>query len=575
MQEGQPQFASDTGLPALGAMKNPTIKSYDAQDRVIQQVLPDNSTMSSAYLVSDTTTRLIQHSIDPLGNAEERETDGRGNIAKVTRQDGSGASLMSASYQYDGLSQILAAADSHGNSVQVIYDLLGRRTSLQSPDTGILTMSYDESGNLIQKVTSVLRGKGEAIDYIYDGLNRMTGIKYPESEAVSYVYGGPGAANNTAGRLVQRSDQSGTVSYQYGKLGETTQMTRTINRLTPGASSVSATLSYLSDYLGHLQQITYPDGEVVTYGYDTGGQVQKVTGVHWSQTTNYVKDIGYDEFGQRSYIEYGNGNRTNYTYDPMRRWLSSINTQSQYGNVLQDISYRFDLVGNILGYQNSAGTYTTTQSYTYDNLYQLVGAQGASSSHPFGLDDYTSRYQQSFAYDAIGNMTQKTSTNAVTPSQNVGDNLNYSLGYSYYAGKAHQAEIIGNLYYRYDANGNVTEERQGGHGTGLVLGGTVSKQGTLRMTDRGFGLVLTSPTDPSSSVYERNYVWDEENRLERTVEGNLTVDYRYGADGQRALKYSSKGESLYFDSMWQAQTDYPSLRQSKHIYVGQSRVCLA
>ena len=51
-----------------------------------------------------------------------------------------------------------------------------------------------------------------------------------------------------------------------------------------------------------------------------------------------------------------------------------------------------------------------------------------------------------------------------------------------------------------------------------------------------------------------------------------TYDYRYGADGQRAIKYSTKGESLYFDPMWQCQTDYPSLREMKNIYVGQSRV---
>ena len=92
----------------------------------------------------------------------------------------------------------------------------------------------------------------------------------------------------------------------------------------------------------------------------------------------------------------------------------------------------------------------------------------------------------------------------------------------------------------------------------MVLGGTVSKQGALRMTDRGFGLVLRDEGKPGASAYARYYVWDEENRLERTVEGALTVDYRYGADGQRAVKYSSRGESLYFDSMWQAQTDYPS-----------------
>ena len=256
---------------------------------------------------------------------------------------------------------------------------------------------------------------------------------------------------------------------------------------------------------------------MVSYGYDSGGQVQKVRGTHWGQSTEYVKDIGYDEYGQRSYIEYGNGNHTNYSYDPPRRWLSSINTQSQYGAVLQSMDYHFDLVGNILGCHNDCATYTTTQSYSYDNLYQLVGAQGASASHPWGFNEYTSGYQQSFAYDAIGNMSRKTSTSTTSPTQSVGVDLNYTLGYSYYGG-----------------NGNVVEQREGAHGTGVVLGGAVSKQGTLRMTDTGFGLVLSGKSEPGSSVYARYYVWDEENRLQRTVEGNLTVDYRYGADGQRA-----------------------------------------
>ena len=60
---------------------------------------------------------------------------------------------------------------------------------------------------------------------------------------------------------------------------------------------MSATFSYTWDYLGRLQQITYPDEEVVSYGYDSGGQVQNghrdCTG---ARTTEYVKDIGYDEY---------------------------------------------------------------------------------------------------------------------------------------------------------------------------------------------------------------------------------------------------------------------------------------
>ena len=67
-----------------------------------------------------------------------------------------------------------------------------------------------------------------------------------------------------------------------------------------------------------------------------------------------------------------------------------------------------------------------------------------------------------------------------------------------------------------------------------------------------------------------DYQGNEYERVEYTPYGESWN--RYGADGQRAVKYSSHGESLYFDSMWQAQTDYPSLRQSKHVYVGSKRV---
>jgi len=34
-----------------------------------------------------------------------------------------------------------------------------------------------------------------------------------------------------------------------------------------------------------------------------------------------VEQIGYDKYGQRTFIEFGNGVRTDYSYDPHRRWL--------------------------------------------------------------------------------------------------------------------------------------------------------------------------------------------------------------------------------------------------------------
>jgi len=80
-----------------------------------------------------------------------------------------------------------------------------------------------------------------------------------------------------------------------------------------------------------------------------------VTGRHHGLATNYVADIAYDEFGQRTYIEYGNGARTSYAYDESRRWLDTIRTESG-SRVLQDMRYSFDAVGNVLGYDNRAGS---------------------------------------------------------------------------------------------------------------------------------------------------------------------------------------------------------------------------
>ena len=46
--------------------------------------------------------------------------------------------------------------------------------------------------------------------------------------------------------------------------------------------------------------------------------------------------------------KYGNGTHTEYSYDPARRWLSTIKTQIKNGVPFQNMSYEFDLVGNCL-----------------------------------------------------------------------------------------------------------------------------------------------------------------------------------------------------------------------------------
>ena len=183
-------------------------------------------------------------------------------------------------------------------------------------------------------------------------------------------------------------------------------------------------------------------------------------------------------------------------------------------------------------------------------------------------------YTQSFTYDKIGNMLTKVSTESKYPNVSVSA-LNYTNAYSYYTDAPHRAEIIGDMYYKYDNNGNVIEERQGGHREETV-GGTFSytyPDTDITRASQAFGWDRGGETEPDST-YRREYTWDEENRLTGTSDPSYTTVYTYDHEGERTIKYSDLGETLYFDSMWlEADTEGTGrLRCTKNIYIGETRI---
>ena len=383
VQEGQTYFSTALTASSLISetpkLVRPTEQLYDGLDRVIQTVLPDGSIQTNDYGVdSDCAYTLFT---DAKGNRTRTESDVRGNIKHLIKYDSTGSILTRGDYEYNVLGELCTAYDAQQNAITVEYDMLGRRTSLESADNGRKEYVYDECGNVVEESDSLLRAEGVSIAYTYDGLNRLTEIDYPFSTDIVYYYGEPGADENGAGRIVRLTDETGMTTRSYGLLGEVVEESRTIGEYsriwqtehtsssslsssrqyftggyyrswfewlisyvygrrptgwyyrhhhhgkyghhlpwygsTPsyeGAEysdgSYTSTMSYTSDYLGRMAYITYPDGETLSYSYDKGGQVVSATGVRNGFTTEYVKDIGYDEYGQRTYIEYGNGTHT-------------------------------------------------------------------------------------------------------------------------------------------------------------------------------------------------------------------------------------------------------------------------
>ncbi|MGI5095998.1 RHS repeat-associated core domain-containing protein, partial [Treponema denticola] len=318
---------------------------------------------------------------------------------------------------------------------------------------------------------------------------------------------------------------------------------------------VTAVFNYEADYLGRMQSISYPDGEVLTYNYDKGGQLKGVIGKKGIETYRYVDNILYDEHGQRVYIKYGNGVETRYTYDPARRWLKDIKTENKDKNlVFQKINYNFDAVGNVEGYINTSSKYETSQSYSYDNLYQLIKAEGTHKQYG-GINPnpdnphpsnplYTNKYRQTFAFDIIGNMTNKSSTTNL-PGGSIGTTddtkLNYELDYEYDSKYAHRLIRAGTRYYRYDANGNITAEKDGKFSDKEELTFTYSYFAEHDVYGVDYGFDLEPPEDDPANLesggttsttptggYRRDYTWNERNLLIKSDDKLNTVIYRYG-----------------------------------------------
>jgi RHS repeat-associated protein len=598
IEEGQTQFETmdyslplgDSEYPSTTDMVNPTLSDYDTMGRPVTVTLPyDEATLETEYSLGQVSLEgedLISgsdenHQItiqtDPEGNVTEIYKNGRGHIAAIVKKDSSGDTLTEMSYEYDLLGELLATSDYLGNSVIFEYDLLGRTTYQYSPDAGEQTFSYSDEGLLESKKDSNLTESGDSISYEYDDHNRLITVDYPYSDDVSYEYGDD-TDGYSLGRLKTVSNGTTTSSYEYGCLGEITQMSWTIDRMNDSDDDVTATFENQSDYLGRMEEITYPDGEVLTYSYDEGGQITGATGERLDTEFPYVEDIGYDEYGQRVYIKYNseNGTETTYTYDEESRRLTHLETVKD-SKTYQSINYTFDTVGNITNMENNdTYNHSTEQTYSYDGLYQLTGVTGDYSLHESdNSTSFTSSYTQSFSYDKIGNMLTKVSSEDQSP--NLGEtDLDYDSSYSYYADSPHQVEIIGSMYYDYDANGNVIEARMGGHSEEDETDSAsyTYYDNDVTMADEAFGWYDDDEDEEDDSAYCMDFSWDEENRLTKTEDTYYTTYYAYDHEGERAIKYSDLGETLYFDSMWVAtdsNTD-GSLRRTKNIYIGETRI---
>ncbi|MFC5288550.1 SpvB/TcaC N-terminal domain-containing protein [Actinokineospora guangxiensis] len=590
----------------------PTRQSFDVLDRVTRTVIPDGTASTSAHGFGADRAGRTQFEVvatDANGKQRRTYTDVRGLTTAVKEFNAvAGQPVIWTSYTHDPLRQITAAVDDRGNTTASAYDNLGRRTVVDSPDAGRTETRYDLAGNVIAKVTAVLRSAGKAVEYDYD-FTRVTAIRYPTftGNNIAYTYGAPGAADGTANRIATVRDAAGTVARAYGPLGELVRETRTVTAINGPARTY--TTSYAHDSFNRVMRMTYPDGEVLTYEYDTGGQVHRATGRKGDFDYTYLHRLDYDKFGQRSFQVTGTGVRTSYAYDPADRQLATLKSALPDGHEFQNLSYTYDKVGNVRQVRNAVALPhgkpiggPSVQSFTYDDLYQLTAASGEYRNKQNKLD----RQSLTLRYDTLHNVTLKnqrheivnnaqtvppadTSTGTVyadptagtlvdpalapvgpveepaeeplqetleagttTGNAQVQKKTTYDYDYTYGSAKPHAASKVGPVNQAFDANGN---------------------------------LVDTVNTEPPAPGKRRQLVWDEENRLacnqdhsrNRTVAQDpstcvapqqpATVRYVYDDKGNRVVKDAGP-KHIYPNQNFSERNG----TGFKHIWIGDTRL---
>lgn len=352
--------------------------------------------------------------------------------------------------------------------------------------------------------------------------------------------------------------------------------------------------------------------------------------------TNFVQNIDYDAKGQRERIQYGNGSTTGYTYDENTfRLKRLLTTRNNGADVLQDLNYTYDAVGNVTQIDDNAqqtvffngSAVSPSQKFEYDALYKLIRATGRehvsvnADSEPeaegynaaqISPQDGTAmrNYAREWEYDSVGNILSIihrananawTRTNAYATDSNrltssaVGS-TSASFSYNAHGSMASMPHLSAmdwdfaeklchitrgttEAYYNYDGNGIRTRK-------------VVEKNGSveIRLYLGGFEIWRKTVNGTLETERETLHVMDDQKRL--AIVETLTVEngnrvaapapvQRYQLDnhlGSASLELDESANVIsyeeyypYGDTSYRAGRNASEVSQKRYRYTGKEK----
>jgi RHS repeat-associated protein len=458
------------GTPTNNTNKT-TEFTYDGDGRtlIVQADLTSGAYEKTQYVYGVTTS----------GGSAINSNDLLATVEWPDPSTGAPSTSSEETYTVNALGQDLTYTDRDGNVHTYSYDVLGRQTSdaVTTLGSGVdgavrrIDTAYDTQGNAYLTTTYTASSAGSIVNQVedlYNGLRQLTAEYQSHSGAVNtsttpevqygYTLMSGGANNSRPTSITYPNGYVLTYNYNSG-------LDNTISRL-----------SSLSDSTGTLQSDSYLglDTPVILNDSQPGLQLTYVKQTGESNGDAGDQYIGLDRFGR--------------VVD--QRWLAGSTATDRF-------QYGYDRDGNVL-YKNNLVNSSFSELYHangssngYDNLNQLVAfARGTLNSSNDTISSPSAT--ESWSMDAAGNFNSAAGTTETNNKQN-------------------EITTFGSTTLAYDGNGNLTTDQNG-----MTL------------------------------VYN---AWNE---LEAYKNGGTTLEsLSYDGLGRRVIQNPGTATDLYYSNQWQ------------------------
>jgi insecticidal toxin complex protein TccC len=368
--------------------------------------------------------------------------------ARIHRQVFGSSGLMIEQWDPRLLQLSRSAAGTQANQ-RTVYSLGGHALRIDSVDAGWQLSLPGEAGQLLEEWDG--RGAHQALHY--DQYVRPVAVFEQAANdeqplcVERIAYASPSeqeAARNRCGRVIRHDDGGGSLFHEfYGLHGDVVQQTRCFRqataaldwpladaqrdvRLEPERFQTSTGFNALGERLHHSDA----KGNRLEYAYGIDGQPASIVVLPMGGVrTQLMGQRRYNAAGQVISERAGNGVVRTLLYSDAdgRLRQMSARVQGATSTALQDLTYDYDCVGNIVRIDDlaqptqwSSNTRISSASvYEYDTLSQLTKATGRETAGnkggpalparvAFGSTDDSvwRRYTQQFSYDAAGNLLE-------------------------------------------------------------------------------------------------------------------------------------------------------------------------